>query len=168
MPRIFCDENNSCEIDFSAALWATDSLHDIFHQAKLSILCDVDFIAETEQEILFVEYKNANLPQAVHPEAFKPLDDKKLNTVARKYFDSLQFLQSMQHHMHKIKRYIYILECVNGDIVLRKRVRTLLTARLPFLLQQQIDMPEKMIDSVQVLSIEEWNQAYPDFRLQMK
>lgn len=168
MPRIFCDENNSCEIDFSAALWATDNLHDIFHQAKLSILCDVDFIAETEQEILFVEYKNANLPQAVHPEAFKPLDDKKLNTVARKYFDSLQFLQSMQHHIHKIKRYIYILECVNGDIVLRKRVRTLLTARLPFLLQKQIDMPEKMIDSVQVLSIEEWNQAYPDFRLQMK
>lgn len=168
MSQIFCDENNSCKIDFSTAEWATDSLHDIFHQAKLSILCDVDFIAETKQEILFVEYKNANLPQAVHPEAFKPLDDRKLNTVARKYFDSLQFLQSMHHPMHKVKRYIYILECINGDIVLRKRVRTLLTARLPFLLQKQVDMPEKMIDSVQVLSIEEWNLAYPDFPLKVR
>lgn len=168
MPRIFCDENDSCKIDFSAALWATDSLHDIFHQAKLSILCDVDFIAETEQEILFVEYKNANLPQAVHPEAFKPLDDRKLNTVARKYLDSLQFLQAIHCNVSKTKRYVYILECLNGDIVLRKRVRALLTARLPFLLQQQMHMPEKMIDSVEVLSVTEWNTCYPKYPLQLK
>lgn len=29
-------------------------------------------------------------------------------------------------------------------------------------------MPEKMIDSVQVLSIEEWNLAYPDFPLKVR
>ena len=46
MAWIFTDENHSCEINFTKAKWATDQLHDIFHTAKLSLLCDVDFVAE--------------------------------------------------------------------------------------------------------------------------
>lgn len=69
MDRVFWDENKSCTIDFSAAEWATDAIHDVFQAAKLSILCDVDFVAETESELLLVEYKNANLPNAAHPES---------------------------------------------------------------------------------------------------
>lgn len=168
MDRVFWDENKSCTIDFSAAAWATDRIHDVFHSAKLSILCDVDFVAETEKELLLVEYKNANLPNAAHPEAFRPMEDKRLNNIAMKYFNSLQFLQVTNRGMDKQKRYVYVLECLNGDRVLRKRVRELLTARLPFLLQQQVHMPEKMIDSVEVLSIEEWNKAYPDFPLRLQ
>ena len=91
MPQIFRDENNSCQIDFSKAVWATDQLHDIFHSAKVAILHDVDFIAETEDKLLLVEYKNANLPSAANPDAFKPGEDKKLNNVAAKYYDSMYF-----------------------------------------------------------------------------
>ncbi|WP_303018287.1 hypothetical protein [uncultured Mitsuokella sp.] len=168
MDGVFCDENKSCTIDFSAAPWATDRIHDVFHEAKLFVLSDVDFVAETENELLLVEYKNANLSNAAHPEAFRPLEDKRLNRVAMKYYNSLQFLQVMNHGIDKKKRYVYILECLNGDRVLRKRVRELLAARLPFLLQQQMHMPRKMIDSVDVFSIEEWNEAYPDFPLRLQ
>ncbi|WP_302297038.1 hypothetical protein [Mitsuokella multacida] len=168
MNRVFSDENKSCTIDFSAAPWATDRIHDVFHEAKLFVLSDVDFVAETENELLLVEYKNANLPNAAHPEAFQPLDDKRLNSVAMKYYNSLQFLQVMDHGIDKKKRYVYILECLNGDRVLRKRVRELLATRLPFLLQQQVQMPRKIIDSVEVLSIEEWNEAYPAFPLRLQ
>lgn len=114
MDGVFCDENKSCTIDFSAAPWATDHIHDVFHEAKLFVLSDVDFVAETENELLLVEYKNANLSNAAHPEAFRPLEDKRLNRVAMKYYNSLQFLQVMNHGIDKKKRYVYILECLNG------------------------------------------------------
>lgn len=168
MDRVFWDENKYCTIDFSAAEWATDAIHDVFQAAKLSILCDVDFVAETESELLLVEYKNANLPNAAHPESFRPWEDKRLNNVARKYFNSLQLLQVMNHGTGKKKRYVYVLECLNGDRVLRKRVRELLAARLPFLLQQQVDLSEPMIDSVDVLNVDEWNKAYPAFPLRLQ
>lgn len=58
MAYIFIDENQSCQFDFSAAIWATNELNTIYHNAKVQ-LSDVDFIVETETEILFIEYKNA-------------------------------------------------------------------------------------------------------------
>lgn len=48
------------------------------------------------------------------------------------------------------------------------RVRELLAARLPFLLQQQVDLSEPMIDSVDVLNVDEWNKAYPAFPLRLQ
>ena len=167
MSQIFRDENHSCEIDFSVAEWATDQLNSIFHRAKLSILHDVDFVAETKKELLLVEYKNANLPNAAKPETFRPWEDKPLEKVARKYYESQYFLQATQHGKQKTKKYVYILECVNGDSVLRKRVRELLVARLPFLLQQQVKMSEQLIDSLEVLSIAEWNEKYAQFPLKL-
>lgn len=64
MARIFTDECNaqtppSLQIDFSAALWAINNLNDIFHRAGIP-LNDVDFIAETDREIICVECKNSN------------------------------------------------------------------------------------------------------------
>ncbi len=165
--QIFSDENHSCEIDFSAANWATDQLNNIFHQAKLSILHDVDFVAETDEAILLVEYKNSNLANAANPGAFKPLEDKKLDNVARKYYESQYLLQAVQHGLHKEKRFVYILEHDKGNSTMRNLVRTHLAKRLPFLLQQQVEMPEKMIDSIEVLSIEEWNEQYPQFPLKL-
>ena len=91
-----------------------------------------------------------------------------IESIYTKLLTHPQFLQVTNRGMDKQKRYVYVLECLNGDRVLRKRVRELLTARLPFLLQQQVHMPEKMIDSVEVLSIEEWNKAYPDFPLRLQ
>lgn len=167
MSQIFRDENNSCQIDFSKAVWATDQLHDIFHNAKVSILHDVDFIAETEDKLLLVEYKNANLPDAAHPAAFKPGEDKKLNNVAAKYYDSMYFLQAIERGRNKQKIYVYILECQNGDMVLRNQVKALLAGRLPFLLQQQNILSENMIDQLEVVSVADWNKNYKKYPLQL-
>ena len=49
--RIFEDENHIYQIDFSAAIWATDQLHETFQHNTSSLLSDVDFVAETEDEI---------------------------------------------------------------------------------------------------------------------
>lgn len=167
MSQIFSDENNSCQIDFSKAVWATDQLHDIFHKAKVSILHDVDFIVETEDELLLVEYKNANLPDAANPDVFKPLEDKKLNNVAAKYYDSMHFLRAIERGRNKQKVYVYVLECRNGDVVLRNQVKTLLGERLPFLLQKQNALPENMIDRLDVVSVVEWNKKYNQYPLRL-
>ena len=167
MPQIFRDENNSCQIDFSKAVWATDQLHDIFHSAKVASLHDVDFIAETEDKLLLVEYKNANLPDAANPCAFKPWEDKKLNNVAAKYYDSMYFLQAIERGRYKRKIYVYILECQNGDMVLRNQVKALLAGRLPFLLQKQNALSENMIDRLEVVSVVEWNEKYVGFPLKL-
>lgn len=34
MDRVFWDENKSCAIDFSAAEWATDAIHDVFQSTE--------------------------------------------------------------------------------------------------------------------------------------
>ena len=165
MEKIFVDENEYCKIDFSSALWTTGKIHTIFQDAGLHLFNDVDFVAETDDALLFVEYKNVNIPQAINPNAFNPKDDKTLNNVARKYFFSQYFIHMINRGRHKKQKYIYILECIKGDKTLRKLVRDRLIMRLPFLLQKQNNMKERMIDSLEVLSMDEWNETYPQFLL---
>ncbi len=165
MERIFIEENKIYKIDFTRALWATDGLHDIFNNAKVS-LSDVDFIAETEEEILFVEYKNSAIPGAEKPELFKPLDDKKISQVVKKYYDSLTYISALEKYCNKKKVYVYILEAPNADSVLRNKVKTKLKKSLPFLLQEQNNFLHRMIDDVKVISIEKWNEDYPEFPLE--
>ena len=86
MPIIFKDENESWQIDFSSALWATDKLNETFSLVKDSILSDVDFVVEVEDFVLFVESKNSNFKEA--KQALDPLDREKIKSVARKYYDS--------------------------------------------------------------------------------
>lgn len=163
MDLLFRDENESCQIAFNNVEWATDKLNQIFDAAKAHILCDVDVIIETQDELLFIEYKNANVKNAKYPDAFNPLEDKSINKVARKYYDSEAFLQAVGFSKGKRKSYIYIMEAMNGDCVLRGRVRNRLKSLLPFLLQEQNQMPVHLIDDVQVVSIDGWNKMYPKF-----
>ena len=39
---------------------------------KLAFLKDTDFVIESNTTIYLVEYKNANIPGAANPEAFRP------------------------------------------------------------------------------------------------
>ena len=166
MEKIFTDESNettppSLQIDFSEALWATNELNSIFRRAGLS-LNDVDFIAETEEELIFVECKNANRVDAVNPE-FNPIEDKKLNAIARKYYDSLNFCMFSKRGLSKRKIYCFIVEAKLGSLTLRNQWKILLAKRLPFELQKQNHFPMKMIDELNVMSIGEWNKKYPQF-----
>ena len=58
---------------------------------------------------------------------------------------------------NKPVQYIYILEYPNGDTTTRKRLRNRLKAELPFVLQDSIGNGKRLIEQIEVLSIDEWN-----------
>lgn len=161
--KIFQDENHCYQFDFTDAIWVTDELHDTFQKNKASILSDVDFIAETENEIILLEYKNASISSAVKPERFVPSDQKRLNKIAYKYYDSWIFLKAIGKN--KPIRYIYILEYPKRDTTTRKAIRNKIIDLLPFELQRLPLVKQKLILEFEVLSINEWNlnEKYKNF-----
>ena len=152
--KCFIEENAIYQIDVSASIWATDELNNIFHSAKTE-LSDVDWVIETPESLLLVEYKNANFAGAANPGAFQPGSDKLISKVVRKYYDSCFYLDAIGKNKPKI--YIYILEFPLGDKVTRKLIRERLTLKLPFALQRTEGVRKELIRRVEVLSIEEWN-----------
>lgn len=154
MDRIFTEENGCYYIDCSKAVWATDEINSQYHTAKC-FLSDVDWIVETDEKLILVEYKNANVEGARHPEAFEPKGENTLNKVTKKFYDSLHYLALREKE--KPKDFVYILEYPNGDSSSRKMIRNRLKTKLPFELQKNISEDRKLIEKVEVLSIEEWN-----------
>lgn len=163
MSYIFEDENHFYAIDCNNAIWATDSLNSYHHNYTKSVLCDVDWIIETEDNMLLVEYKNANIPGCSNPAAFKPSGENKINNVAKKYYDSIHYLNII--NKNKPRKYIYILEYPKGDVVSRLGIQVMLQERLPFKLQNTDEAINKIIESVEVVSINEWNERYSLFPL---
>lgn len=154
MEKKFLEENGIYQIDCSKAVWATDEIHKVYHKAGVR-LKDSDFLIESAESLYLVEYKNANIKGAEMPDAFKPEEDKKVNTVTQKFYDSLHYLY-LKDKLRPVK-YIYILEYPKGDIVTRKRLRNKMKQILPFELQNNIETGKKLIEEVDVLSIGEWN-----------
>ena len=162
MGNVFTEENGKYKIDCSKALWATDEVHNQYHAAKCS-LSDVDWILETDERIVLVEYKNANVAEARNPEAFNPREEKVIDKVVKKFYDSMHYL-TLQGKT-KPKEYIYILEYPNGDSAARKMIRNRMKSKLPFLLQENVGEGRKLIEKLDVLSIGEWNanERYGEF-----
>ena len=127
MDNIFMEENGAYSIDCTNAVWASDRMHEDYHNAGIHIN-DVDFLVEDMNHILMVEYKNANLSCAVRPQAFDPLADKKISVTARKFYDSLHYLRLLGKE--KPVQYIYVLEYPNGDVTMRKRLRNRLKSEM--------------------------------------
>ena len=157
----YTEENGQYSIDCTAALWSTDEIHKYYQDVAhtygiIGFLCDVDFAIETQSHILLVEYKNAAIPGAAHPERFNPSSENKLENVAKKFYDSSHWLYLMGKD--KPKMLIYILEYPAGNSTSRLMVRNKLRQRLPFALQSKIaGVGRKIIDDVKVVSISEWN-----------
>ncbi len=154
MGEKFVEENGVYQIDCSKAIWATDQIHEVYHKAGVQ-LKDCDFLVEDSESFYLIEYKNANINNAENPVAFKPEEDKMLNKVVQKFYDSLHYLYLTGKK--KPIEYIYVLEYPKGDIVTRKRLRNKMKQKLPFKLQDNIGTGNKLIEKVEVLSIEEWN-----------
>ena len=154
MGEKFVEENGAYQIDCSKAIWATDEIHEVYHKAGVQ-LKDCDFLVEDNESIYLIEYKNANINNAENPNAFKLEEDKMLNKVVQKFYDSLHYLYLAEKK--KPIEYIYVLEYPKGDVVTRKRLRNKMKQRLPFELQDSFGTGKKLIDKVEVLSIEEWN-----------
>ncbi|WP_159881806.1 hypothetical protein [Paenibacillus puerhi] len=154
--RIFKEENNLYQFDFSNAVWATDELNQMYRKIS-SILSDVDFIAETDQEIIFMEYKNADVENAANPGAFvqKLKSDEHYRSIALKYYGSI--LYALVSGRNKPYRYVYVLECAAAGSTERLRIRTKIRSKLPFDLQNGQEFSRRLIEDFEILSIEEWN-----------
>ena len=149
---VFVEENGIYQIDCTQAVWATDQVHSEYSAAR-TFLCDADFIAETEDYIYLIEYKNANIPNAANPGAFNPCTQDRVDNVAKKFYDSLHYLT--MHEKSKRIKYIYIVEYPNAGLTDRKLLRDKISDRLPFILQQ--GKPKAILDGFDVVSIAEWN-----------
>ena len=154
MPDRLIEENGRYVLDCHNALWATDKIHSTYQQAKVR-LNDVDFVLETEDLLILVEYKNAKISGAAHPETLNPHEDKRVNLIWRKYFDSLHYLAL--NGRTKPRHYVYILEYPNGDETARKRLRMRIKKDLPFSLHTVLGIESEVISAFSVLSIQEWN-----------
>jgi len=163
MGKVFTDENQTWQFDFSKAIWATDRIHEYYKNIKDSILSDVDFIVEDYDALLFVECKNANFKGVNKPNEFNPVKANKIGDVARKYYDSIHFVHGVGKWSNKKKIYIYVVEAHNGSMTERKAIRNRLKDRLPFKLQENCGFTSKLIDKVEVLSFDEWNYQYPQY-----
>lgn len=158
MDKIFIDENGEYSLDYSVAVWASNQMHQIYHNAKVE-LSDADFVLEDDEAIMIVEYKNANTKKAkafsYQTSPFNPMDDKKFASVVRKFYDSYHYLYLLGKD--KPVRYIYVIEAPNGDSTMRRRLRERLKTQLPFALQKNMNTGRQMIDKVDVVNIDEWN-----------
>lgn len=154
--RIYVNENRKFQFDFTAAKWATDQLNKKYQKIDF-VLSDLDFIAETDKEILLIEYKNADVENAANPGAFvqKLKDDKHYKSMAMKFYGGLIYLHTSGKR--KPCRYIYILECAAAGSTERLRIRAKIGSKLPFELQKESEFKQRMIENFEILSIEEWN-----------
>ncbi len=161
MKNILIEEHGKYGIDCSNAVWFSGNIHDLYHESKVSFLCDVDFVLEGEQNILLVEYKNANIEEAVlhtkEERQYNPFDEKKFQTLIRKFYDSIPYLY-LNGKLSKPIQYICVLEYPKGNSSSRKLLRNKLKKKLPFSLQKKMDTGVKLIHSVDVLNIQEWNE----------
>lgn len=159
MEKVFIDENGEYGLDCSQAIWATDRMHQIYHDAKVQ-LSDADFVIEDEKSIMIIEYKNAGTKKAVElsykTTPFNPLDDSKFHSIIRKFYDSCHFLYLLGKS--KPVQYIYVVEAPNTDSTMRKRLRERMKTQLPFVLQKNMNTGMKLIEKVDVMNVKEWNE----------
>lgn len=160
MEKLFIDENGEYGLDCSKAIWATDQMHQIYHEASVP-LSDVDFVIEDVGAVMMlIEYKNANTKKAIEmshkTKPFDPMEETKIYSVIRKFYDSCHYL----YLLGKLKpvQYIYVVETPADDSTMRKRLRDKMKTLLPFALQQNMDTGIKLIEKVDVVSIKEWNE----------
>lgn len=157
--RVLLDENKQYWFDFSKveAVW---EIHEICNKITLS---DVDFIAKTDKEILFIEYKNANIRDASKPTAlYESLkSDKKMNQLVKKYYDSLLVFWAFYNKSELPIRYIFLVEGPLIDAEVRRRIKFNLMNRLPFKLENKEDT-KKFISSLEVYDLEEFKNNIPE------
>ena len=94
MAGVLIEENGNYGIDCRNAVWASAEIHDAYHACGLpGILCDADFVLETTDRILLVEYKNSAVPEArahaTETTEYDPFQSEKFNKIVSKYYDSL-------------------------------------------------------------------------------
>lgn len=162
--KIFLDENQHYRFDFSNS----DNVYTLHDAFIGTILSDVDFIVEKDGQILFIEYKNANIADAVAPEILfqKIKTDNFYTKIARKFYDSLLYYRSCSDDKEIKKiRYVLLIEHREIDSVLRKLLTTKIIKKLPFILNEREEIKSSFIDEFFVLNLEEWSNRFREYTI---
>lgn len=161
--KIRVEENGRFQFDFSALDYVWE-FHDIFAKTALS---DVDFITETEEEVLFIEYKNANIKNAVNPDAMlqKIKHETFYHKIARKFYDSLLLFWARKGNEENLPiTYILIIEHPILDKKLRKQLQLKIKKQLPFHLDDPF-IERQVISNFEVMDLKEWEARFPEIKI---
>ena len=158
MNRILTEEHGFYQIDFNIANEAYH-LNEIYKTIE-NTLKDVDFIAETSDEIFLIEYKNTEVKGAKNQ---KINFDKLCYNVAMKYYGGAFYILSCKKN--KPINFIFIFETTLMDSYVKDNLILQINSKLPFKLQNRPEVKLNLINSFKVLSINEWNEQYPMFPL---
>ena len=162
MDNIFYDENNKFQIDLSAAQKPLGNLHSKFKSIG-NIISDVDWIAETDDEVILIEFKNYEEKEHI-PEGNEV--GSTYQKYARKYYGSVFYYLSCGNQ--KPFDYVVVLESPHMDNVVRNWYRNSIMKLLPFKLQEMSEIAIPLIRNFQVMSVSEWNKLYPQYPIRKK
>lgn len=158
--KILLDENGEYKFDFSKLEYVWD-IHDIASQTTM--LSDVDFITETEKEVLFIEYKNANIANAKNPDGMlkKTSTETFYKKIARKYYDSLLLFWACNGNRKQLPIvYILLIEHPVIDKKIRRMLKEKINKQLPFNLKDS-RIVNIIISNFDVCNLEEWKEKFP-------
>jgi len=167
MDGIYFDEHEKYQIDLRFAIWKTDRLHEMYKTIG-NELSDVDWIAETNDEIFLIEFKNTRFATTKKEYEDDALEGKKefYDKICKKYYGSTFFVLTRKNT--KPINFICVVEPEIMDSTLRKRATASIKKRLPFELQNDTDILINLINKFEILDINEWNNQYPYFPLKPK
>lgn len=162
MEKIIRDENGHYTFDFSKCI-EVSQYHDMAKESKLN---DVDFIAEMESKILFIEYKNSDVPGSSNPNG---LYEKRKNNphefnrnLINKFLHSLIILWAeCKNSSNKPIHYIFIINEGLVDKKIRAKIKKMLNNNLPFKLQGS-NIKKEIITDVDVVNLEEFKEKYSE------
>lgn len=161
--KILLEENGKYQFDFTALEYVWE-MHDLTTKIMLS---DVDFITETDKEVLFIEYKNANIEGAVSPDTMlkKIKHGSFYQNIARKFYDSLLLFWACKGNEKEFPIvYVLIIEHPILDKKLRRQLKLKIANQLPFKLQSD-KVAREIISSFEVYDLEEWRAHYPQINI---
>lgn len=162
--KILIEENGKYQFDFSMLDYVWE-MHDIVSHTTLS---DVDFITETEIEVLFIEYKNANIENAVSPDALlkKIKHESFYHKIARKFYDSLLLFWACKGNEKELPIvYVLIIEHPLLDKKLRRQLKLKIEKQLPFQLNSD-QITREIISRFEVVDLMEWKNHFPQIEIQ--
>jgi hypothetical protein len=163
--KILTDENNKFKFDFTNCKYVIE-FHDLANKLKLN---DVDFITEFDNNIIFLEYKNANIKDAVNPNAFvdkiKRDPEKFYKNIAKKYYDSLMLFWATGGNKDEFPIiYILLIEAPIMDAKIRKQLRIKIGKQLPINLKDD-SLVREMLSKFEVFSLEEWKERFKEIKI---
>lgn len=162
-PKILVEENGVYQFDFTELEYVWE-MHEVVSRTTLS---DVDFITKTENEIVFIEYKNANIKNAVKPEGMlqKIKHESFYHKIARKFYDSLLLFWACKGNENELPIvYVLIIEHPILDKKIRRQLQLKIEKQLPFQLKSD-RIAREILSRFEVVNLAEWQGLFPEIKI---